>query len=78
MYSHVGKASDLFDDRRGRQALVVADFKEQGPAGFEARNAAVAAITPIVAEVVERVGAERARAALPVLRELRLRLSDVD
>ncbi|EYD73218.1 MarR family winged helix-turn-helix transcriptional regulator [Limimaricola hongkongensis] len=48
------------------------------PAGLEARNAAVAAITPIVSDVVERVGPERARAALPVLRELRLRLSDVD
>ena len=60
-----------WDDARRKMVAI-------SPAGFEARNAAVAAITPIVAEVVERVGAERARAALPVLRELRLRLSDVD
>ncbi len=48
------------------------------PAGLKARNAAVAAITPMVSEVVERVGADRARAVLPVLREMRLRLSDAD
>ncbi len=48
------------------------------PAGLSARNAAVAAITPMIADVVDRVGADRARAALPVLREMRLRLSEAD
>ncbi len=48
------------------------------PAGLSARNAAVAAITPMIADVVDRVGADRARAALPVLREMWLRLSEAD
>jgi DNA-binding MarR family transcriptional regulator len=44
------------------------------PAGRAARDAAIAAIAPILAEVVRDIGAERVRAALPVLRELRQRL----
>jgi len=44
------------------------------PAGLAARNAAVAAITPVIADVVDRVGADKVRAALPVLRALRARL----
>jgi hypothetical protein len=36
---------------------------------------AVAAITPLIADVVDQVGAERVRATLPVLRELRMRLT---
>jgi DNA-binding MarR family transcriptional regulator len=43
--------------------------------GLVARDAAVAVITPLIADVVDQVGADRVRAALPVLRELRLRLS---
>ncbi|PYE84337.1 MarR family winged helix-turn-helix transcriptional regulator [Pseudoroseicyclus aestuarii] len=46
--------------------------------GQVARDAAVASITPLISDVVDRVGAERARAALPILRELRLRLGEVD
>lgn len=42
--------------------------------GMVARDTAVAAITPLIAGVVDQVGAERVRATLPVLRELRLRL----
>ncbi|EAR53080.1 transcriptional regulator, MarR family protein [Oceanicola granulosus HTCC2516] len=45
------------------------------PAGVAARNAALAAITPLIADVVESVGADKVRAALPVLRELRQRLA---
>jgi DNA-binding MarR family transcriptional regulator len=45
------------------------------PAGLSARNAAVAAMAPLIGDVVDRIGAERVRAALPVLRELRLRLT---
>ena len=44
------------------------------PAGLAARNAALQAITPLIADVVETVGADKVRAALPVLRELRLKL----
>ena len=45
------------------------------PAGLAARNAAIAAISPLVADVVAKVGEERVRATLPVLRELRAKLS---
>ena len=48
------------------------------PSGLAARNAAVAAITPMIADVVEKIGTERVRAALPVLREMRIRLSEGD
>ena len=42
--------------------------------GMVARDVAVAAITPLIADVVDQVGAERVRATLPVLRELRKKL----
>ena len=44
-------------------------------AGRGARDAALAAITPVIGEVVDAIGVDTARAALPVLRELRLRLA---
>jgi DNA-binding MarR family transcriptional regulator len=44
------------------------------PAGQAARDAAVAAVTPVIGDLVARVGAERVRAALPVLRDMRLLL----
>ncbi|SLN32796.1 MarR family winged helix-turn-helix transcriptional regulator [Roseisalinus antarcticus] len=44
------------------------------PAGLLARNAALDAVTPLISDVVDKVGADRVRAALPVLRELRLKL----
>lgn len=46
------------------------------PAGLAAHAEALAAITPIIDEVVGDIGAERVRAALPVLREIRMRLDD--
>lgn len=46
------------------------------PAGRAAREAAIAAIGPILHDVVQAIGAERVRAALPVLRELRNRLDE--
>ena len=44
------------------------------PAGRAARNAAIAAFMPLIAEVVRDIGADKVRIALPVLRELRIRL----
>ncbi len=44
------------------------------PAGLSARNAALERITPLISEVVDTVGADKVRAALPVLRELRQKL----
>jgi len=46
------------------------------PTGLSVRNAAVAAITPLISDVVDKVGTDRVRAALPVLRELRMKLSE--
>ena len=46
------------------------------PSGRAACNAAIAAIAPMLAEAVQRIGEEKVRAALPVLREVRLRLSE--
>jgi DNA-binding MarR family transcriptional regulator len=48
------------------------------PTGIAARDAALAAITPVIAEVVEQIGAEKVRQALPVLREMRKRLLETD
>ena len=65
---HVHIRPDWDDARRKFVAI--------SPAGRQARDAAIAAIAPVIREVVAAIGAERARAALPVLRELRLRLAD--
>ena len=49
-------------------------FVSISPAGRAARDAALAAILPAMSDVVRDIGAERVRAALPVLRALRDRL----
>lgn len=46
------------------------------PTGLTARDAALAAITPLIAQIVDQVGLDRVRAALPVLREMRILLSE--
>lgn len=46
------------------------------PTGRVARDAALAALGPVIAEVVEAVGAEKVRASLPVLRAIRTRLGE--
>jgi len=46
------------------------------PAGRAARDAALAAFMPRIADVVRDVGADRVRAALPVLRMLRQKLEE--
>lgn len=48
------------------------------PTGLDARNEALAVITPIIAQVVEKIGPAKVRAALPVLRDLRQNLNDPD
>ncbi|MDZ4393012.1 MAG: MarR family transcriptional regulator, partial [Cypionkella sp.] len=42
------------------------------------RDAAVASVSPLIAEVVTALGADKVRAVLPVLRELRVRLEGED
>ncbi len=65
---HIHVSPD-WDDARRKQVVI-------SPAGKAARDAALAAITPLIAEIVGRVGAEEVRATLPVLRQIRARLSD--
>ncbi|WP_147126587.1 MarR family winged helix-turn-helix transcriptional regulator [Shimia ponticola] len=48
------------------------------PAGRNARDAAMAAIGPIIRNVVSSVGADQARAMVPVLREMRVSLVEQD
>lgn len=62
---HVHIRPDWDDARRKFVAI--------SPSGRAARDAALAAITPIIAEVVDEIGAEKVRGALPVLREVRAR-----
>jgi len=49
-------------------------FVAISPSGRRARDGAIAAVAPIIAQVVSEIGPDRVRAALPVLRELRERL----
>lgn len=51
-------------------------FVAISPAGRAARDAALAAFMPQIADVVREVGADRVRAALPVLRLLRKQLEE--
>ena len=56
-----------WDDARRKMVVI-------SPAGRLARDTAVSAITPMINEVVEALGEDQARAALPILREIRLKL----
>lgn len=55
-----------WDDARRKQVAI-------SPAGRRARDAAIHVISPILSETVQRIGVDRVRQALPVIRELRLR-----
>jgi DNA-binding MarR family transcriptional regulator len=46
------------------------------PSGRAARDAAVATVVPVIADVVGALGTDRVRALLSVLRELRVRLEE--
>lgn len=63
---HIHIRPDWDDARRKFVAI--------SPSGRAARDAAVQAITPLIGEVVQALGADRVRSLLPVLRELRTRL----
>lgn len=63
---HVHIRPDWDDARR--------KFVSISPSGRAARDAAVQSIAPLISEFVQDLGAERVRAVLPVLRELRTRL----
>ena len=63
---HIHIRPDWDDARRKFVAI--------SPSGRAARDAAVQAVTPLIGEVVQALGADRVKAVLPVLRELRVRL----
>jgi DNA-binding MarR family transcriptional regulator len=56
-----------WDDARRKMVAI-------SPAGRAARDAALAAISPLIDDMVQVLGEERVRQTVPVLRELRLRL----
>ena len=58
-----------WDDARRKMVSI-------SPAGRRAREAALSAIAPILSETVREIGADRVRQALPVIREMRLRLEN--
>ncbi|WP_284163876.1 MarR family transcriptional regulator [Frigidibacter sp. SD6-1] len=65
---HVHIRPDWDDARR--------KFVSISPSGRAARDAALAAVAPVIGDVVRSIGVEKVRAALPVLRDLRLRLEE--
>lgn len=67
---HVHIRPDWDDARR--------KFVTISPSGKAARDAALAAITPIISNMVRQIGAENVRNVLPVLRDMRKILSDVE
>lgn len=56
-----------WDDARRKMVAI-------SPAGVRAREAALAAMAPVISETVRELGSDKVRAALPVLRDLRLKL----
>ncbi len=58
-----------WDDARKKMVSI-------SPSGISARDAALAAIAPIISDLVETVGHEKVKATLPVLRALRTTLND--
>jgi DNA-binding MarR family transcriptional regulator len=53
-------------------------FVAISPAGRAARDAAMQTVAPLLVDLVREMGADRVRAAIPVLRELRTRLEEAD
>ena len=58
-----------WDDARRKMVTI-------SPAGLAARDVALSVIAPIIAEAVDKVGFDKVRAILPIMRELRVKLSD--
>lgn len=65
---HIHISPDWEDARRKNVVI--------SPAGRKACETAVAALAPIMGEIVEDIGPEKVRATLPVLRALRERLTE--
>lgn len=67
---HIHVRPDWDDARRKKVAI--------SPSGVSAREAALAAIRPIMAEAVRGIGADRTRSAIPVLRQIRQTFGKTD
>jgi DNA-binding MarR family transcriptional regulator len=67
---HIHIRPDWDDARRKFVAI--------SPSGRAARDTAVQAVAPLIADVVRALGADRVRAVIPVLREMRIRLESED
>lgn len=65
---HINISPD-WDDARRKQIVI-------SPSGRRACDTALDAITPLIGEIVDNIGADKVRATLPILRELRARLSE--
>lgn len=65
---HIHVRPDWDDARR--------KFVSISPAGRAARDAALAAVAPVIGNIVRAIGSQKVRAALPVLRDLRLHLGE--
>lgn len=59
-----------WDDARRKKVAI-------SPAGQSARNAALAGIAPLIDDIVAQIGADKVRDMLPVLRELRQKMSSL-
>ena len=66
MAGHVHIRPDWDDARRKFVAI--------SPSGRAARDAALQSIAPVLRRIVQEIGADRVRAALPVIREMRVEL----
>lgn len=60
-----------WDDARRKMVAI-------SPAGRRAREQALSAIAPMVTEVIDKLGTDRVKETLPILRQLRERMSDKD
>ena len=60
----------------GRASPTTCRFVAISPSGRQACKDAFNVVAPIVAEVVKAIGSDKVRGALPVLRELRIRMSE--
>ncbi|WP_432448556.1 MarR family winged helix-turn-helix transcriptional regulator [Aliiroseovarius marinus] len=67
---HVHIRPDWDDARR--------KFVTISPAGRSARDAALQAITPIISNMVTKIGSDKVSSVLPVLREMRQLLSEAE
>ena len=67
---HISISPD-WEDARRKQVVI-------SPSGRRACDAALTAITPLLGKIMDDIGADKIRAMLPVLRELRSRLNDQD